>query len=283
MFARRVWFACMLAFSCMLFTSFFVFAEGDAPSAKVSQPTFESKPSASSEIPVESLGATVIHPVRSANVGTEIGGVIDAINFEEGEKVRENQVVVEMTKRRYQVTLQEAEARLETLELTLKRAEEELRVKKAVYDKEAASLQEVLKAEAEVEVTKAKLNEARKTLDLARLNMEACTIKAPFTGYLAVRYKQPYETADRFEKVFALVDNSEVYAVANVSEDLLGRFKIGASATFVHSSGKKYTGKVEKVGTLIDPKSGTAKVYVLIPNPDEKLKIGTAGRLEVGK
>ena len=283
MFSRRVWFICMSALSCMLFTAVVVLAEGDAPSAKISEPTFDSNPAVSAEIPAESLGATVIHPVRSANVGTEIGGVIDAINFEEGEKVREDQVVVEMTKSRYQVTLQEAEARLQTLELTLKRAEEELRVKKAVYDKDAASLQEVLKAEAEVEVTKAKLNEARKTLDLARLNMEACSIKAPFTGYLAVRYKQPYETADRFEKVFALVDNSEVYAVANVSEDLLGKFKKGVPATFVHSSGNKFAGKVEKIGTLIDPKSGTAKVYVLIPNPDEKLKIGTAGRLEVGK
>ena len=283
MFSRRVWLVCLLLLHLAVLPLGRVLAAGEESSAKPSEPSFESKAPEPTEMQTQSIGATVIHPVRSANVGTEIGGVIEAIHFEEGEKIREGQVVVEMTTKRYLVTLEEAEARLKTLELTLQRAEEELRVKKAVYDREAASLQEVLKAEAEVEVTRAKINEARKTLELAKLNAGACTIKAPFTGYLAIRYKQPYETVDRFEKVFALVDNSEVYAVANVSEELLPRFAKDAPATFVHSSGKRFNGKVDKLGTLIDPKSGTSKVYVLIPNPNEELKIGTTGRLEVSK
>lgn len=283
MWLKWGWFNFLLVLSILVFATVSFSGEGDEKAGPPPEPTFESKPVEPKDLIPASIGTTVIHPVRSANVGTETGGLIEAIHFEEGDKVRKDQVVVEMAKNRYLAALQEAEARLTTLELTLKRAEEELRVKKAVYEKEAASLQDVLSAEAEVTVTRAKINEARKTLELAKLNLDACTIRAPFTGYVAVRYKQPHETVDRFEKIFALVDNSEVHAVANVPEDLLPQFKKGAAATFVHSSGKKYKGTVDKIGTLIDPKSGTAKVYVLIANPDEAVKIGTTGRLEVAK
>jgi hypothetical protein len=42
-------------------------------------------------------------------------------------------------------------------------------------------------------------------------------------------------------------------------------------------------GAVERVGKLLDPKSGTKKVYVILDNPDGQLEIGMAGALEPAK
>jgi multidrug resistance efflux pump len=137
-----------------------------------------------------------------------------------------------------------------------------------------------LKTLADVEITGQKIKEAIEDLTIARLNLQACEIKAPFSGFLAVRYKQPFETVDRLEKVFAILDSSKVYAVANVPETMLHRFPKDAEATFVHSSGKKFKGKVERLGKLIDPKSMTKRVHVLIDNPQNELEIGSSGTLE---
>ncbi len=150
-------------------------------------------------------------------------------------------------------------------------------------DFDHALTQEVLRAEAEAEIAKSRADEAEKQLALARLNLEQCEIKAPFTGYLAVRYQQPYETVDRFTKLFLLVDTATVYAVANVPEGILARLKKGDSAVFVHNSGKKTACEIKKIGTLVDPKSGTGKVHALVDNRDGELRVGTVGKLEVGR
>ncbi|MEW6351630.1 MAG: efflux RND transporter periplasmic adaptor subunit [Thermodesulfobacteriota bacterium] len=251
-------------------------AREDAPA--VAAEPFEELPGTAG-----SIGATVIHPFQSANLGTELGGVIEAFHFDEGDKVEKDQVVVEISKKRYRLAMEQAEVHLKSLELARARAEEDLKLKRGVFSQEATTRQEVLRAEAEVEIARSRVDEAVKQLAIARLNLEQCEVKAPFTGFLAVRYQQPFETVDRFTKLFLLVDTATVYAVANVPESVLSRLKKGDSAVFVHGSGKRSTCEVKKIGTLVDPKSGTAKVHALIDNRDGALRVGTAGRLEVGR
>jgi multidrug resistance efflux pump len=137
----------------------------------------------------------------------------------------------------------------------------------------------VLKAETERDVTQTRLKEARKDFELAQLNLEWCRVKAPFTGYFGDKYKEQFESVERLEKIFSIVDTDKVYALANVAEKLVPKFKKGNSAAFVDPSGKSYPGIVEKVGKLIDPKSKTRKVWVLIDNSKGSLEVGMTGTL----
>jgi multidrug efflux system membrane fusion protein len=246
-------------------------------------PTFEVSTGPERSSALDSVGAVVVHPFRSASVGTEIAGVVEKVLFDEGDEVREGDVVAEISPKRYEIAVSESEERIKTLELVKKRAEAELALKKSVLAREAGTQQEVLRAEAELDVARAKIIEAQRRLDLDKLNLDACRIKAPFTGRLAVRYKQPFETVDRLEKVFLLVDTAQLYAVANVPEHLLPRFTIGRPAVFEHSTGTRHKGVVAKLGILVDPKSGAAKVHVKMDNASGALRIGTTGRLEIPK
>lgn len=222
----------------------------------------------------------IIHPYQSANVGAEVSGVIKAINFQEGDAVKNGEAVAVLFKERDAALLRKAEEKLAELQLELKRDEEDLKIKEELSSLGAATRQEYEKAASEYGITAQKVKEAKEDLKLADLNLKACEIKAPFSGYIAVRYKQPFETVDRLEKVFAILDSSKVYAVANIPETMLHRFPKGSEAIFVHSNGNKYTGKVERSGKLIDPKSMTKRVYILIDNPNGELEIGSSGTLE---
>jgi len=222
----------------------------------------------------------IIHPYQSANVGAEVSGVLKAINFQEGDPVKKGDVVAVLFKERDAALLRKAEEKLAGLQLELKRAEVDLKIKEELSTLGAATRQEYEKAVAELEITDQKVKEAKEELKIADLNLKACEVKAPFSGYLAVRYKQPFETVDRLEKVFAILDSSKVYAVANIPESMLQRFPKDSEAIFVHSNGTKYKGKVERSGKLIDPKSMTKRVYILIDNAKEELEIGSSGTLE---
>jgi RND family efflux transporter MFP subunit len=224
----------------------------------------------------------VIHPFRSANVGAEVSGVVKDVHFEEGDTVGNEQVVVELYKDRDAAVARKTEEKLRGLELELQRAEVDVKIKEELVTLGGGTRQELEKSQAEVEITTQKIKEAKEELKISRLNLAACEVRAPFSGYMAVRYKQPYETVERLEKVFAILDSSKVYAVANVPENLLPKFKKGAEAVFVHSSGKRLKGIVDRVGTLIDPKSMTKRVHVLIDNSAAEMEVGMTGTVEPG-
>lgn len=227
----------------------------------------------------DKIEAAVIHPYRTANVGSEVSGVVDSVKYEEGERVEKDGVVYEINKDRFIIDARRAEAKAKAAEQALQRAREDLKIQEELLNLGSGKLQDVLKSRADAEICTERLNEAREDLRLAALNLEACSVRSPFAGYLAVRYKEPFEPIERLGKLFAVVDGSKVYAVANVPEKLLGKFKPGAKAAFEHISGAKFIGTVEKVGALTDPKSLTRKVHVLIDNPKGELQIGTTGSI----
>lgn len=227
----------------------------------------------------DKVEAAVIHPYRTANVGAEVSGVIAAVKYEEGQRIPRNETVYELDKNRYAIELEKAEAKRKAAEQALERARQDLKIQEELLPLGSTTMQDRLKAQAEVIISEQRLKAARDECKLAALNVRACSVKAPFTGYLAVRYKEPYETVERLAKLFAIVDASKVYAVANVPEKLVPKFKLESKAVFEHATGKKYTGTVAKISALTDPKSRTRKVYVLVDNPTGDLQIGTTGSI----
>ncbi|MFH0960764.1 MAG: hypothetical protein V1897_18930, partial [Pseudomonadota bacterium] len=82
---------------------------------------------------IDRIEAAVVHPFKSANVGTEVKGVIEKINFEEGEPVVHDAVVLEILPDRYKLLAKKAEQRVKGLELSLKNSEEDLKTKEELF------------------------------------------------------------------------------------------------------------------------------------------------------
>jgi RND family efflux transporter MFP subunit len=253
---------------------------GEPPPAASSIHTSEHSRAAAASLSIE---AVVVNPYRSANVGSQVGGVFEHFHFEEGDLIEEGQVVVELAPKRYQLMVRRADERLKALEVALKRAEQEAQLKEELFGLNGTTRQEVIKAKAEAEIAGYRVAEAKADLDLALFELDACKIKAPFTGHLAARHKQPDETVDRNEKVFTIVDSSQVHAVANVPEGILSEFKKGTRARFVYGADKKFSGTVDRIGKIIDPKSRTKRVYLLIENSGNELEVGMTGSLQLVK
>ncbi|MFC1836745.1 efflux RND transporter periplasmic adaptor subunit [Thermodesulfobacteriota bacterium] len=246
-----------------------------------SSPTSEPPAPDSDKSPSVSIEAVVINPYRSANVGALVGGLIEVFHFEEGDFVKEGEVVCEIDPKRYKLLATVAEERLKELEVILGQSEEKAKLKQELLELDSTTRQEVTAAKAEAEVARHRVTASKRELELAKFELDSCTIKAPFNGYLAVRYKHPDETAERFETIFSIVDSAKVHAVANVPESLLKDFKKGGEAYFIPQDGDKIKGTIDRIGTLVDPRSKTKRIYLLIDNSDGKLEIGTTGSLHV--
>jgi multidrug efflux pump subunit AcrA (membrane-fusion protein) len=143
--------------------------------------------------PSDILEATIINPYRSANVGTDVTGIVEACFFEEGDFMPEGRVVAEISKTRYALQAEKAEEAVKSFELALRHAEYQVKLMRELLSGDATTKQEVLRAESERDTAHSRLVQARKDYELARLALRDCQVRAPFPGYLAFRYKQPYE------------------------------------------------------------------------------------------
>jgi multidrug efflux pump subunit AcrA (membrane-fusion protein) len=151
----------------------------------------------------------VIHPFQSANVGSEVGGVVQTVLFHEGDRVNQGDVVAVMFDERELIQVRKVREKLTGLRLELKKAEIDLKIKEELVALGVATRLELEKAVSEAEVAAQRIRETSEELLAAEINLKACNIRAPFTGYVAVRYKQPFETVERLEKVFAVLDASK--------------------------------------------------------------------------
>ena len=209
-----------------------------------------------------------------------MSGIVEAVHFSEGDLIRQDAVVAEISPQDYGLRAKKAEENLRGRELALGSARRRLSAEKELLALDATAKQDLITAMSEVEIASQKLAEAKLDLEMARLKVAACTVRAPFTGYLVELHRRQYEPVERLQKLFTIMDASRVYAVANVPERLVGRFRPGGRAVFSGASGARFVGKVERIANLVDARSATTKVYVLIDNADGELKVGSAGAVE---
>ncbi len=222
----------------------------------------------------------VIYPYQSATVGSEVRGIVDVINYKEGDRVARGAVVAEISKARYSAIVGEFRGNYEAVARSLDRAREELTIQEETYEKRASTFDDVSKARAQVKILEARKEEAEFKLKQAELNLKACVVTAPFSGFIGVLYHQPYESVDNLEKIYELIDTSRVYARVNWPESRLSEVSPGKRAVFTYG-GATYEGAIEKISSLIDPASKSKRVHVLIDNHEGKLQVGMSGALSL--
>lgn len=229
--------------------------------------------------------SAVIAPYRSAEIAAEARGVVEAIHFKEGAFVEKGQLVMMISKKRYELAKRRAANTVKAAEIDLKRTHQEAQLKEQLLSNKATTSAEALKAKGDQEIAEYRLEEAKIALELADMDLESCDVKAPFSGHIAVSYKEPFESVDYSQRLFVIVDASKVYAIASVAETDIADFTKGRPVAFVSPVLKKqrFMGTVERVGALLDSKSGAKKVYVVIDNSNGQLEIGMTGSLEPAK
>ena len=76
--------------------------------------------------------------------------------------MREGATIAEISKKRYGLAVEKAQQNLDALRIALKRAHKDKEIKQQLVLMDASSVQELMRAEAEAEITEARVHEARK-------------------------------------------------------------------------------------------------------------------------
>ena len=269
MFFRRLFLFAVLAAALCVSCHDPQVTEGGADGVKVGV----TRVSASSEAPERAEYVGTIEAGASVDVAFSVGGRLVSLPVKEGQRVRRGQLLASIDNGSATSSYLAAKA-------TLDRAEDGWRRAKQVYDK--GSLPEVKWIEVQTQ-----LDQARSLCDIARKNLDDCSLCSPISGTVARRFVEVGATVSPMQGVVRVMDLSCMCVRVSVPETDIMRISVGDTAGVVVSSADSVAivGIVDEKGVAADPISHSYLVRVRLLVSKEELSAllpGMVCRVMVG-
>jgi membrane fusion protein (multidrug efflux system) len=225
-------------------------------------------------IPVEvttiAKGEISDYILLSSNLETEImadvysrtQGIVEKIYREEGQYVQKGDTMLSLEAKEYELTEEKARVEYERQMSNYKRLEE--------MHKQA------LLSDQELEKSKFSLQTAEIQWKEAKLSLDFMQIRSPISGRVGERLAKIGKRIQPTDKLFSVVNNSQVIAVVYVPEKNLNQLRIRQPAFISsdHLDGKQFEGWIKRISPVVDPSSGTFKVTVGVRNLKNMLRPG---------
>ena len=265
-------------------------AEDGADSAAVRQRLEETAGSSASTssvaIPVE--GVEVVNdtlvvsvtatgqaaPQRQVVISAQVPGRIAELPIRESGRVAGSALLVAMDAAEYRIALEQAKARMRSAEATFR--------EQTLFDDKIAD--PALRAERERTArAKSGLDGAVLDVQKAELDLARTRLAAPFAGYVANMKVVPGQHVTTGAELATLVDLDPIKVEVQVLESEVGFLTSGrkANVTLAAFPGESFTGTIETINPLVDQTTRTARVTVVVPNPQQRILPGMYARVSL--
>jgi RND family efflux transporter MFP subunit len=233
---------------------------------------------------------TEIHSVKYVEVRSKVKGYIEKIHVDEGQPVKEGQLLFTLNFLELEKELQKAKAVYKNAIADLKAAEVELTNVKRLVEKKIVSKTELDVTRAKLDALKADVEEAKAHKEQAALHLSLAQIKAPYNGIINRIPNKAGSLIVEGDILTSISDNREVFAYFNLSEiDYLNYMTNGEKETKTVSLKLAndvlygYKGKIEMIESEFDRTTGNIAFRARFPNPHAILKHGANGKVIVSK
>jgi membrane fusion protein, multidrug efflux system len=203
----------------------------------------------------------VLEPNTVIEISAPVEGVLDKVNVQRGDRIKRGQVLASLTSGLERASVELAKARVEFAKRKAIRNEE-------LYLKKMISIHDKDETDTEVLLAQLQLKQTQEQLKLRQ-------IVSPINGIVVERQKDAGEYVETEPLLTAVsLDPLNVEAVAPA--DLYGSIRVGMSAkvTTIGAQNETYDAKVTLIDQVIDAASGTIRVRLALPNPDNKILAG---------
>jgi membrane fusion protein, multidrug efflux system len=239
-----------------------------------------------------------LRALREVTVATQAEGIVQKVLAEEGDFVKEGQVLCTLDDTQVRIKLQLAEEKLEQAKLQMDKARirqqkalaqightqaeferyEKARKEGLVSDKEVATYRYKLEelthdergAVSETKEFQHKVGELEAEIAQSNLDLSRTEVRAPFAGFVTSRTVNIGQRLRPMDNLFNLGSFSPLFADVHLSERDTRSVRPGQTVTVRLGSDDTASvqGRVERLSPIVDQASGTVKVTVAIePKP----------------
>ena len=202
-----------------------------------------------------------------------VGGMVEEMKVQLGDHVTKGQTLAVVKSGE----LADYQSQLSNAQASVKIANKTLESTRELYKSGLTTEKEVITAETDLQKAEADLKKMEQTNSIYGNNGNALQIiTAPVSGFVIeknVTDKMQYK-ADGSQPFFVIANLEEVWVMANVFETDISKIKVGydAEVNVIAYKDKTFSGKVDRIFSILDPQSRVMKVRIKVPNIDNLLK-----------
>lgn len=212
--------------------------------------------------------------VKRSKMLAQVQGRVTRIHVQENDRVRGGQLLLEIDSTEYQLNLANAEAGLASAQASY----QEL----TLFDDQITDPE--VRAERErVARARSGLDQALVSVDQARLQLSYTKIEAPFAGRAASLQVVQGQHARTGDELLTVVDIDPIKVEVQVLEGEVGYLRSGRKASVAFSAfpGETFAGTISTINPMVEQQTRTARVTVLVPNPEGRILPGMYARVSL--
>ena len=203
---------------------------------------------------------------RDALLAAALGGYVEAVQVEEGEEVRRNQVLARVDAASHGARLAQARVELDAAQRELDRAE---RLGGAIGEQQRDAAQ-------------ARVDAAQAAVRTAQVQAGRATIRAPFAGTIAAVDIERGEVAPPGAPAIRLVQLDPVHVNLAVPDRDVVALRPGMEArVWTNARGEPFEGRVLRISPAADLQTRAFSVDVEVQNPEGELLPGMIAQVEI--
>lgn len=241
-------------------------------------------------MPVRVEGIGNVEAYTFVQIKPRVDGQIVAVNFKEGQEVKQGEVLFRIDPRPYEAALKLAEAALARDRAVAERANAQEQRQKELLEKKFVSTDGYAQFRANADSANAAVRASEAQVENARVQVDYTTIRSPITGYVGKIFLQLGNIA-RFADVNPITVINQVhpiYVTFSVPESRLAEIRnnmkrapLQVEAVPADSKGKASLGKLVFIDNAVDQSTGTIKLRAEFPNNDNALWPGLFANVKV--
>ena len=226
---------------------------------------------------------------RKATLSAKILGKIAEVNFEEGQKVKQGDIVARLDDSNFQAALRQAQALVSQARTAMDNAAPFYNRYQALKAQGAISTDDVEKQRIAYDNARTQYGVAQAQVAVAESNLRDTLIRAPFSGVVTVKVAQLGEVVtpnasgggDTRTGILTIVDMDSLEVQVDVSENYIERVQIGGDAVIHLDAFPDWDipGSVFAVIPTADQSKGTVAVRVKIKSKDPRILPNMAARV----
>ena len=230
-------------------------------------------------VALDVIGA--VEPIRTAAVRSLVTGSLLKLHFQEGQEVKQDDLLFEVDPRPFQNALRQAEADLQKVRVQLETAQAEVTRYRGLSEQGMVSKEQYQTIQDNERSLRAALVSSEAAVENDRLQLEYCSIRAPIsgrTGSLGAHEGDLVRASDATVSLVVINQLSPIYVTFSVPQQNLapiGRYQAaGSIVVAARPPGQDEppeVGQLTFIDNAIDATTGTLKLKATFPNEDRRL------------
>lgn len=230
-----------------------------------------------------SVSGTVTSPDAPSNVSFLVSGRVVSVGPREGDYVKKGQILASIDPTDYRLDLARAKAQTDQTRVGYKRAEDEHRRMKMLYDSKSLAPNDYQKFKATYDSAAQQYEQAVASEKLSRKRLADATLCAPVNGFISKRSVEPGQMASPGQSVFEIVQLDTVEVNVGVPETDIHLVRVGqkAAVTLPALPRESFEGTVRVINVSADSGTRTFMTRITIPNPKHTLRINMVAEARI--